>query len=486
MWEETELARDGDRDIHLLSNLHQVGSVQINAFQRIATVMVQKSLREGFGLTVSEALWKGRPVVGGRAGGITLQVIDGYDGYLVDDVEECAGRVIDLLADPVGADALGSQGREHVRRHFLATRELFDWLRLFGDAAVTVVVSNRGPYQFSEGPAGTVRRPAGRGGLASSLRPLFGSGVAGTDGTWVAAAISDGDRAAVRAGAVHAPGIRLTLLDLDPTVYRLAYDLVSNGTLWFLHHGLFDLPRRPGFDARWQEAWRGYETVNRAFADAASDLAADGDVVLVQDLHLALVPGMLRDRRPDLRVTHFTHTAFCGPNSIRVLPTEAARALCASMAAVPCGFHAARWARAYAASAREILGDSAWSRPRSSRHSDPTRLRSPRSSTPTRPALRSASSTRRSATGPCCCGSTASTRRRTCCAASPPTTACSRSTRRGASGSCSWLASTRHARRWPSTRPTARRWSSRRSGSTTGGRPGTGSRSCSTPATTTR
>ena len=88
--------------------------MQINAFQRIATVMVQKSVREGFGLTVSEALWKARPVVGGRAGGITLQVIDGFDGYLVDGVEACAQRVIDLLADPVGADAAryaGSRAR---------------------------------------------------------------------------------------------------------------------------------------------------------------------------------------------------------------------------------------------------------------------------------------------------------------------------------------------------------------------------------------
>ena len=131
VWEDTEAARGGDRDIFLLSNLHQVGSVQINAFQRVANVVVQKSLREGFGLTVSEALWKGRPVVGGRAGGIKLQIRDGYDGYLVDSIDECARRTIDLLADPVGADALGAQGREHVRDNFLSTRELEDWLRLF-------------------------------------------------------------------------------------------------------------------------------------------------------------------------------------------------------------------------------------------------------------------------------------------------------------------------------------------------------------------
>ncbi len=133
VWEEIERERAGDRDIFLLSNLHQVGSVQINAFQRIAAVMVQKSIREGFGLTVSEALWKARPVVGGRAGGIKLQIRDGFDGYLVDSIEECAARVIDLLADPVGADAMGAQGKEHVRANFLATRELADWLRLLAD-----------------------------------------------------------------------------------------------------------------------------------------------------------------------------------------------------------------------------------------------------------------------------------------------------------------------------------------------------------------
>ncbi|HEY7105005.1 MAG TPA: glycosyltransferase [Acidimicrobiia bacterium] len=131
VWEETESARAGDPDIFLLSNLHQVGAVQINAFQRVADVIIQKSVREGFGLTVSEGLWKGRPVVGGRAGGIKLQIRDGYDGYLVESIEECARRTIDLLADPVGADALGAQGREHVRDNFLSTRELEDWLRLF-------------------------------------------------------------------------------------------------------------------------------------------------------------------------------------------------------------------------------------------------------------------------------------------------------------------------------------------------------------------
>jgi trehalose synthase len=132
-WELADEARHGDPDIHLVSNIQQVGSVQINAFQRQADVVMQKSLREGFGLTVSEAMWKGRPVVGGRAGGITMQIEDGKNGYLVDSVEEAAARTADLLRDPRRADEMGEIGRGHVRKHFLSTRELEDWLRLFND-----------------------------------------------------------------------------------------------------------------------------------------------------------------------------------------------------------------------------------------------------------------------------------------------------------------------------------------------------------------
>jgi trehalose synthase len=132
-WELANEARAGDPDIHLLSNIQQVGNVQINAFQRVADVVMQKSLREGFGLTVSEALWKGRPVIGGRCGGIVLQIEEGVDGFLVDTVEEAAKRTAELLRDPARANEMGTAGREHVRQHFLSTRELEDWLRLFRD-----------------------------------------------------------------------------------------------------------------------------------------------------------------------------------------------------------------------------------------------------------------------------------------------------------------------------------------------------------------
>lgn len=133
---ETVIAERGeDRDIAVLSNFHQVGNTAVNCFQRAAQVVIQKSLREGFGLTVSEAAWKGKPIVGGRAGGITLQIRDGETGYLVETVEECATRILELLRDPGLVQEMGEAARELVRERFLTTRELGDWLDLFGDLA---------------------------------------------------------------------------------------------------------------------------------------------------------------------------------------------------------------------------------------------------------------------------------------------------------------------------------------------------------------
>ncbi|HWH96145.1 MAG TPA: glycosyltransferase [Baekduia sp.] len=123
---------DGDPDIFILNNFNNVGSIEINAFQSHADVVVQKSIREGFGLTVSEALWKGRPFVGGDVGGIPLQVEQGVTGYLVKSPEQCAARCADILQDPALGKALGRRGKAHVRKHFLTPRYLRDYLRIFG------------------------------------------------------------------------------------------------------------------------------------------------------------------------------------------------------------------------------------------------------------------------------------------------------------------------------------------------------------------
>ena len=130
-FERTVRRAGEDFDIHILSNIHGVGHVEVNAFQRASEVLVQKSLREGFGLTVAEALWKERPVVAGNVGGIPLQVQDGVSGYLVESVEECAQRVMELLQNPELAESMGRAGREHVKQSFLITRYLRDYLRIF-------------------------------------------------------------------------------------------------------------------------------------------------------------------------------------------------------------------------------------------------------------------------------------------------------------------------------------------------------------------
>ena len=120
-----------DPDIYILHNFHGVGPVEVGAFQSVSDIIVQKSIREGFGLVVTEALWKGNPVVGGNAGGIPLQVVDGETGFLVDGIESCAQRISDLLSNPELREEMGGKARAYVREHFLSTRHLRDYLRLF-------------------------------------------------------------------------------------------------------------------------------------------------------------------------------------------------------------------------------------------------------------------------------------------------------------------------------------------------------------------
>src|SRR5690606_4809515 len=119
VYRRIETVADADPQIHVFTNLTGVGNIEVNAFQRLSEVVVQKSIREGFGLVVSEALWKGTPVVAGRAGGIPLQVADGVGGVLVDDVEGCAAAMIELLNDEGRRRSLGDAGRARVREHFL-------------------------------------------------------------------------------------------------------------------------------------------------------------------------------------------------------------------------------------------------------------------------------------------------------------------------------------------------------------------------------
>jgi trehalose synthase len=149
-------AAKNDVQIHLFTNLTGVGNVEINAFQRLSDVVIQKSIREGFGLVVSETLWKETPIVAGRAGGIPLQVRGGVGGFLVDSVEECAEKTLWALQHPEEAKEFGVKGRKLVRERFLLTRLIADDLRLYGS-----LLGMQQPYEpvAQAGLAGEERDP---------------------------------------------------------------------------------------------------------------------------------------------------------------------------------------------------------------------------------------------------------------------------------------------------------------------------------------
>jgi trehalose synthase len=132
VWRLVSSYAGDEPDIHIYPQPEIGGDeATVNAFQTASNVVVQKSVREGFGLTVTEAMWKGTPVIGGDCGGIRLQIEDGVNGYLVSNAVECAERIVDLLDDPQRAKLMGVAARESVRRRFLMPRLLLDYLRLF-------------------------------------------------------------------------------------------------------------------------------------------------------------------------------------------------------------------------------------------------------------------------------------------------------------------------------------------------------------------
>jgi trehalose 6-phosphate synthase len=199
-------------------------------------------------------------------------------------------------------------------------------------------VSNRGPTSFRlEDGVLTAGPPAG--GLASGLRPL----VAETGGTWFACAVTDADRIAA-AAAQPDPHINVRLIAVDPDQYHNFYDVISNSTLWFLHHGLWNLPVWPEFDSDWHRAWSDYVAVNHRMAVVVAAEAPENALVMVQDYHFMLLGAEVRALRPDLRLAHFSHTPFTGPESLHVLPSKARQQMLEGLAAYDtCGFHTERW-----------------------------------------------------------------------------------------------------------------------------------------------
>jgi trehalose 6-phosphate synthase len=218
-----------------------------------------------------------------------------------------------------------------------------------------LIASNRGPVSFSLDEDGTLSMRRGGGGLVSALAGLSG------DILWVCAALSDADRAATRRTADGRLDVSdlsaVRMLDIPAGTFHRAYNAVANSTLWFVHHLLYDTPNRPHFDARSRRDWQSYEAYNAAFADALAQDAAPNARVAVQDYHLALAPRMLRERRPDVRIVHFSHTPWAPPEYYRLLPDDIGREVLEGiLGADHAGFHADRWAETFLDCCAQILG----------------------------------------------------------------------------------------------------------------------------------
>ncbi|MFG2559266.1 trehalose-6-phosphate synthase [Streptomyces sp. NPDC048496] len=214
-------------------------------------------------------------------------------------------------------------------------------------AAQVLVASNRGPVSYTLTTDGSLDAKRGGGGLVSGLSAV-------KDKLWVCAALGDGDREAVRRG-VGEQGVRM--LDIDAEVHADAYNGIANSVLWFVHHMLYQTPLEPVFDAEFRRQWASFETYNRAFAEALAEEAGEGAAVLVQDYHLALVPGMLRELRPDLRIGHFSHTPWAPVDYFRLLPDDIAEQLLHGiLGADRAAFLTRRWADAFIGCCTEVLG----------------------------------------------------------------------------------------------------------------------------------
>ncbi|HIY40094.1 MAG TPA: trehalose-6-phosphate synthase [Candidatus Nocardiopsis merdipullorum] len=228
------------------------------------------------------------------------------------------------------------------------------------DKAQILIAANRGPVSFSFGDDGSLQHRRGAGGLVSGMISVATE----VDSIWVCTALSDADRRA----AAEAPGARLDrthdldgmrvqMLDIPEQTFKGAYNGVANSTLWFVQHMLYDIPNKPSFGSKFRRLWEDYSAYNNAFAEALVSSAAENARVAVQDYHLALVPRILRSRRPDLRIAHFSHTPWAPPEYFRLLPTQVARELLEGMlGADRLGFHSPRWANAFLRCCAEILG----------------------------------------------------------------------------------------------------------------------------------
>jgi trehalose 6-phosphate synthase len=223
-----------------------------------------------------------------------------------------------------------------------------------------IVASNRGPLSLVAGEQGGEQVRRGGGGLVSGMR----SALASVDGLWVCSALNDRERAVARRApnghlaeaGLDTGGLDVRMLPIDFSTYQRAYNGIANSTVWFVNHLLYDIANKPAFDAAWRRLWSAYVRYNQAFADAVAEEAAPDAKVMVQDYHLNLAPQQLRERRPDVRIGHFTHTPWAPPEYFGILPDDVAQELLAGLlGADHVGFHSTRWAHSFLKCCRNVL-----------------------------------------------------------------------------------------------------------------------------------
>jgi trehalose 6-phosphate synthase len=218
-----------------------------------------------------------------------------------------------------------------------------------------VVASNRGPISFDRDPGDKLKARRGTGGLVTALSGVFDR----DDAIWISAAMTEGDRAMAARGRLVKSGsaMKIRFITIDPDRYDGYYNGVANGMLWFAHHFLWDIARSPSFGDATEKAWADFVEVNRAFATALADLSDPQPVYLIQDYQLPLVPGMLRELRPEARIVHFSHTPFTGATYLRVLPAAMRDAILKGLAGADViGFQARAWVENFLLSARGVGG----------------------------------------------------------------------------------------------------------------------------------
>ena len=311
-----------DPDIKILNNLNNVGAIEVNAFQSQSDVIMQKSIREGFGLTVAEALWKGRPTIGGDVGGIPLQIVDGEDGYLVSSPEEAAKR---CHRDPPGPGAGPAARPRRQGAHARALPDPAPAARLAADLHADLdgyaeaspdtnggvpdshpltIVSNRGPAEFGLDDRGEriVHRGGGRPGHGAHRARLAPQGALDRLGD------DRGGRGRRRARATGRSTIELDGISYDvqmvasnPSAYDRFYNVIANPILWFIQHYLWDLSNAPDIRQAEVDAWEeGYKVVNDDIAAAVIGAieGQENPVVMLHDYHLYTCPGLIRQGPP--------------------------------------------------------------------------------------------------------------------------------------------------------------------------------------------